>query len=107
VGGPYDQGLDELTLEEQRSRYLIDYSLRPKRAALYGIDKETASVVHLLDLPSAGDTAFPSVRRTGEHSFIFANYTSPLDDPDRTWLDGQVAAEGTAIYLMHLNFVPR
>jgi hypothetical protein len=62
--------------------------------------------VHLLDLPSAGDTAFPSIRRLGAHEFLIANYTSPLDAPDASWLDGQVLG-GTAIYLVTATFVPR
>lgn len=107
VGGPFDQGNDALPLEDQRTQYAAAYWNRPKRTALYRIDKATRSVEHLLDLPSAGDTAFPSVRRTGADTFLVANYTSPLDDPDRTWLEGQGALDGTSIYLITLSFRPR
>jgi hypothetical protein len=107
LGGPYDQGREGMTLEEERSEYLVDYSLRPKRTALYHIDRAAGRVVHLFDLPSAGDTAFPSIRRTGAHTFLLANYTSPPEDPDRTWLEGQISPDGTAIYLVTLTFVPR
>ena len=107
VGGPFDQGADELSIEEQRTRYAAAYWNRPKRTALYRIDKATRSVVHLVDLPSAGDTAFPSVRRTGADTFLVANYTSPLDDPERTWLEGQGALDGTSIYLITLSFRPQ
>ncbi len=76
VGGPFgdDEGL------------LLPYSNRPKRTALYRIDRDERAVVHLVDLSGAGETAFTSVRRTGAHSFLLANYTSPLDDPDITWI---------------------
>ena len=84
---------------------ILDYSLRPKRTALYRIDQEERRIEHLVDLPGAGDTAFPSVKRTGAHSFMVANYTSPLDDPDISWIDAQISERGTQIYLMDLSFV--
>jgi hypothetical protein len=105
VGGPYDAGAGG-TLAERRGRYLIAYSLRPKRFALYKIDKAARRVVHVMDLPGVGDTSFPSVQQTGPDSYLIANYTSPLDDPDITWLRGQTSPRGTQIYLLTLDFVP-
>ena len=104
VDGPYDQGLDELDFEEQKSKYLFDYSLRPKRSAIYKIDREEKKVVHLQDIPGCGDTAFPSIRRTGPHSFLLANYTSPLDDCDINWMHGQSSSRGTQIYFIEIEF---
>ncbi len=106
VGGPYDRRDTDLSLAQRRGRYLIDYSLRPKRTALYRIDRTARRVVHVMDLPGVGDTAFPSVRQTGPHSFLLANYTSPLDDPDISWLQGQTSDRGTQIYLATIDFVP-
>ena len=85
---------------------LLEYSARPKRTALYQVDKEAREVVHLFDLPGAGDTSFPSVRRTGPHTFLLANYTSPLDDPDINWISAQISDRGTQIYLLTLTFEP-
>lgn len=107
IGGPYDDGDTTIPYSERRRDLQIDYWFRPKRTALYRIDREGPRVVHVLDFPSAGDTAFASVRRTGPHTFLIANYTSPLSDPDRTWLDGQDAEDGTQIYLIDLTFMPR
>jgi len=107
VGGPFDMGLSSLTFAQKKKKYLSAYSTRPKRTALYRIDRAARKVVHLRDLPGAGDTAFPSVRRTGAHSFLLANYTSPLDKPDITWLQGQVSSAGTSIYLLDLTFTPK
>ena len=59
-----------------------------------------------MDLPGVGDTAFPSVQQTGPDTYLIANYTSPLDDPDITWLRGQTSPRGTQIYLLDLTFVP-
>jgi hypothetical protein len=106
IGGPYDTRDEELTLAERRGRYLVAYSLRPKRTALYHIDKETRSVVHVRDLPGVGDTAFPAVLQTGPDTYLLANYTSPLDQPDISWLRGQTSPRGTQIYLADIEFVP-
>jgi len=96
IGGPFgDDG------------NLFSYSSRPKTSALYRVDTETRRVQHLMDLPGAGDTAFPSVRRVDEHTFFLANYTSPLEDPNISWLEGQTSELGTQIYLTALRFTPR
>ncbi len=68
---------------------------------------EARAVEWLLDLPSAGDTAFPSVARAGAHRFLIANYSSPLEDPQRTWISGQLAEDGTQVSLFRLDFLPR
>ena len=59
----------------------------------------------MMDIPGVGDTAFPAIWRTGPHRFLMANYTSPLDTPDVTWLEGQSSRRGTQIYLMDIEFV--
>src|SRR5262249_6338621 len=76
------------------------YWLRPKRTALYWLDPASRRLVPLLDLPSAGDTAFPSVVRLGPHDYLVANYTSPLSEGDECWLAGQVRE--TRIYFLLL-----
>lgn len=107
VGGPFDLGRDELSFADQQLQYLAAYSGRPKRTALYRLDPEARRVLWLFDLPSAGDTAFPSVIRLGAHRFLVANYTSPLDgDLDRSWWNAQNAPEGTRLYLVELTFEP-
>jgi hypothetical protein len=107
IGGPFDQGRDDLTFEDKQTTYLREYSLRPKRTALYRVDRDTQRVVHLFDLPSAGDTASPSVRQLSAHRFLLANYSSPLDQPNIDWLSAQVSPRGTGIYLVELTFVPQ
>ncbi|MBL8951174.1 MAG: hypothetical protein JNK82_10385 [Myxococcaceae bacterium] len=107
VGGPFDLGREGITREEARLQYAAAYWGRPKRTALYRIDRAARKVVHVVDLPGAGDTALPSIVRTGAHTFLIANYTSRLTDPDRTWLQGQSSAEGTRIYLVTLELRAR
>jgi hypothetical protein len=84
----------------------LPYSLRPKTSAIYQINKTERSIAHLRDLPGVGDTAFPAVRRTGAHTFLLANYTSPLDDPDISWIAAQTSDAGTLLYLLDIEFVP-
>lgn len=93
VGGPYGEDAG-----------MAAYSSRPKRSALYRVDRDTRAVVWLADLPGVGDTAFVSARRTGAHSWRFANYTSPLDNPDISWLGAQTSPDGTQLYLADLTF---
>src|SRR5262249_45301633 len=80
------------------------YWLRPKRTTLYRIDTDAHRVVPLVDLPSAGDTAFPSVARLGPDDYLVANYTSDPTASDRVWLSGQVRP--TRIYFLLLRFAP-
>lgn len=93
-----------------RYSYLISYSLRPKRTALFEVDTEKKQLFWLQDLPSntspsRGDTAFPAVRQIGPHSFLVANYTNPTALPeDVTWLRGQLSPHGTHIYLQRIDF---
>ncbi len=105
VGGPYDQGKSELTFDEQKSKYLVDYSLRPKGSALYKINRDARKVEKVFDLPGCGDNAFMAVRRIDAHAFLLANYTNPLDMTDTTWLSGQTSKKGTQIYLLTITFV--
>ena len=106
VDGPYDKGMDWLPISARRVEYLATYSATVKRTALYKINTENKSVDWLFDLPGTGDNAFPSVVQTGEHSFVIANYTSPLSHTDWNWIQGQVSSEGTQIYLIDINFEP-
>jgi membrane-bound metal-dependent hydrolase YbcI (DUF457 family) len=107
LGGPFDMGLTSLSFEAQRAVYLAAYSARPKRTTLYAIDRVARRPVPIVDLPSCGDTALPSVARTGPHTFLVANYTSPLGNPDRTWIHGQLSPQGTQVYLVTITFAPR
>ena len=70
---------------------------------LYQLDMGSHSILPLMDIPGVGDTAFPSIHRLDAHRFLLANYTSPLEDPSITWLDGQLGE--TLIYLMEVSFV--
>lgn len=104
IGGPYDQQLTDLPFTEQRLENLTAYSGRPKGTALYRIDRDRREVILVANMPGAGDTAFPSIVQLDEHRFLVANYSSPLDEPEITWLQGQISDRGTQIHLVEITF---
>jgi len=106
VGGVFDWGYRFLPPSLRKWALLGAYSLRPKKTTLYWLDRNTRKAVPLADLPSAGDTAFPSIERLGPNRFLIANYSSPLDRPGISWIKGQTSKRGTGIYLITLDFVP-
>ncbi|NDC39902.1 MAG: hypothetical protein EBZ48_18035, partial [Proteobacteria bacterium] len=58
------------------------------------------------DIPGCGDTAFPSIVRIDEHTYLIVNYTSPTDlCADWPWLEGQIAPQGTSIYVIVVSFM--
>ena len=100
ASGDYDLGDGLLPLEAQATLYEAQYSATPKRCAMWRVDPTALTVTWIQDLPSRGDTCFPSVT-TGDHSVTLYNYTSPLkgalDCPawpgncsDPAWAEGQV-----------------
>jgi hypothetical protein len=104
VGGPYDLGLNFLPFDVRKDLYLALYSARPKRTSLYSIDRSARTIDWIFDFPSNGDTAFPAVWRTGAHTFLVANYTSPLGNPDWAWIQGQLSPLGSQVYFTTLTF---
>jgi hypothetical protein len=87
--GNYDLGYREMTPAEQTSAYNQDYWTKPKRCSLWSVDPDSLVVTFVMDLPSNGDTCFPGVVQLNEDQFLVYNYTSPLDDPELKWFEGQ------------------
>ena len=80
------------------------YALSKKTSAIIKVNKETRKVEHVMDLPGAGDTAFPSIICLDKHRFLVANYTSPINHQKRDWLMGQLGK--TKIYFQVITFAP-
>lgn len=99
--GNYDLFYRELTPSEQTTAYNGDYWTKPKKCSLWKVDPDTLEVSFLLDLPSNGDTCFASAVQLNDDQFLVYNYTSPLDDPDLRWVDGQTL--DTFIYRLTLT----
>ncbi len=106
VGGPFDAGWSYLPDQLRKWFVLLAYSVRPKRTSLDRLDRASRRLEAVLDLPSAGDTAFASVARLSAHEFLVANYTSPPERGDWSWIHGQISRKGTGIYFARLRFEP-
>lgn len=88
--GHYDLGYDHLEMGPATLQYQAEYWGHPKRCSLWEVDRATRTVEFVLDLPSRGDTCFASALPAGGDDFIVYNYSSPIDGPDVTWLEGQL-----------------
>ena len=104
IGGPFWKVSKKLPFNTQKWFNLIGYSFRKKRTSLYRIHPDTRKIEWLLDLPSAGDNAFPSIVQKDDHTFWVANYTSPLNKQGFNWIEGQLSPKGTGIYLVEIRF---
>jgi hypothetical protein len=100
--GRYDLGYDDLPQSAQHLIYELDFWIHPKRTALWKVDPETLTFEFVMDLPSRGDTCFPGLLTDGPDDFTVYNYSSPLEGPDRFWLQGQL--NPTQILRVDLSF---
>ncbi|MCA9521840.1 MAG: hypothetical protein KC609_12740 [Myxococcales bacterium] len=101
--GNYDLGRDELEYSQKLLQYQVDYWTRPKRCSLWRVDVESQHVDWIFDLPSRGDTCFPSILVHDEQSYDVYNYSSALDGKDISWQQGQ--GRPTFIFRSRLSFL--
>jgi hypothetical protein len=83
----------------------VNYSLTPKRTALWRYIQKEDRFAYIMDLPSRGDCCFPAVlegHRADER--IVYDYSCDVDGPDVAWLRGQRGE--TFIYRHVLRFQP-
>ncbi len=90
-----------MSFTERAQAYQLEYWSTPKRCALWRVDAPTRSVTFVMDLPSNGDTCFASLVPLSEQHDLIYNYSSPLDDPELSWRDGQLGE--TSIYRTTLS----
>ncbi|MBM4392738.1 MAG: hypothetical protein FJ090_16565 [Deltaproteobacteria bacterium] len=100
--GDYDLGYRDDSHVGQTLAYSADYWGQPKRCSLWEVDEVSLEVSFILDLPSRGDTCFPSALDEGGGRWTVYNYSSPVDGPDLSWLEGQLGR--TYIYRQVLDF---
>lgn len=100
--GNYDLMQPDLTMQQQATDNQAAYWKEPKRCSLWHVNKVSLTVKHILDLPSKGDTCFPSIIKNSDNQYTIYNYSSDIDGPDRPWLDGQL--NPTNIYSHIIKF---
>jgi hypothetical protein len=83
----------------------VNYSLSPKRTALWRYVQGADRFAWILDLPSRGDCCFPAVLEgSAPDERIVYDYSCALDGADVAWLSGQRGE--TFIFRHVLKFVP-
>lgn len=100
-GGNYDLGLRALPKLLRTRLFQSVYWITQKRTALWEVNPETLTIEWLADFPSRGDTAFAGIIEIGLGEWLIYNYSSPLEERDRVWIDGQLSA--TNIYVTQLK----
>jgi len=101
--GHYDLGQTDLPVEEQALNYQAAYWNERKRCAIWSVDPEARTVTWLQDLPSRGDTCFPSaVRAPDDAGWWLFDYTNDPDGDDLVWLQGQTSP--TFVYRHDIRF---
>jgi hypothetical protein len=85
----------------RRNYNLARYSLTRKCTALWLIDQANKEILHLIDFPSTGDTAFPAIVQLDANTFWLMNYSSRIDGPQKNWIRGQLGK--TYIYETELR----
>ena len=105
--GPFmSENLNLLPATAHHLYDLVAYSLRPHGTALWKLNRDTAELEWLMDLPGCGDTAFPSIVRLSPHTYLILNYSSPMEDcANWPWIEGQVHPQGTWIYTVTIEFI--
>ncbi|MEM1000523.1 MAG: hypothetical protein AAGN35_25950 [Bacteroidota bacterium] len=66
------------------------YSLTQKVTALWHLDQRNQTLVHVMDFPSTGDTAFPAIAEIAPGRWWLMNYSSDIAGPRRNWIGGQI-----------------
>jgi hypothetical protein len=84
----------------------VNYSLTPKRTALWRYVQGEDRFAWVMDLPSRGDCCFPAVLEgaTADERVVY-DYSCDLDGPDLPWLRGQRGR--TFVYRHVLRFEGR
>lgn len=100
--GHYDVAEDTLDHAAASLANQAAYWNAPKRCSLWEVDPESRTASFVLDLAGRGDTCFASILPLGDHRYAVYNYSSPVDGPDVTWLEGQLGE--TFLYRQILTF---
>lgn len=89
LDGPSERG-GLLPPKLRRNYNLIRYSVTRKCTALWKLDKRKKQLIHLVDFPSTGDTAFPGIVEFAPGNFWLLNYSSDIEGRQKSWIRGQL-----------------
>jgi hypothetical protein len=103
-GGRYDLGLRIGPARLRTLLYQLVYWLTPKRASVFSIDPDALTAEWLIDLPSAGDTAFAAAVELEPGRHLVFNYSSPTRRWWWPWVIGQLRPthiDAIELYITH------
>jgi hypothetical protein len=80
---------------------LLRYSFTKKKTAIFKLDKNNMSWIHIKDFQSTGDTAFPALVKNEDGSYWLMNYSSDINKKEKSWIKGQLGK--TYIYMTKLT----
>lgn len=95
-------GAFELPVFMRNIRNHLSYIVKGKRCSLWRFADGGKRIVFVLDLPSRGDTCFPSVLEGKDGKVIVYDYSSDIRGPDSPWSVGQ--RRPTYLYRHELAF---
>jgi hypothetical protein len=101
LGGKMTKAPKWMNEKQARNFNIFMYPFSRKVTAIYRFNKVDKVLVHILDFPSTGDTAFPAVTKLGHGKYFFMNYSSDITGPRKNWIRGQLGK--TYIYLTVLQ----
>ncbi len=103
--GDYDVSTSSIALLRTIQNQL-SYITAAKRCSLFRFDREKNRLGFVLDLPSRGDTCFPSALDPSDPTrLVVYDYSSNISGPDLPWSAGQ--RRPTFVYRHELVFAPR
>lgn len=76
--------------EGKYKKNLVRYSFKKKTTAIYLLDTLTKSLIHVRDLNSTGDCAFPGVAQVNDSTYYVLNYSSDITKRKKNWISGQL-----------------
>ena len=90
LGGKMTKAPKWMSARQARNFNLFKYPFSRKVTAIYKFNKVDKVLVHILDFPSTGDTAFPAITKLGPGRYLFMNYSSDITKRSKNWIRGQL-----------------
>lgn len=90
LGGKMTQAPKWMNKRQAEKFNLFKYPFTHKVTAIFKYNKVDKVLVHLIDFPSTGDTAYPAITKLGPGKFLFMNYSTNINGRKKIWLTGQL-----------------
>ena len=89
LGGKMTKAPKWMSSRRARIFELLKYTFSRKVTSIFKYNTIDKVLVHILDFPSTGDTAYPAITKLGKGKYLFMNYSSDITKRRKNWLTGQ------------------